>query len=529
MSMTPRLSLPTFDEADAPLIEAAMAYLSDERDAETIEKLNALLAGDAQRRERFAMLVWHRRMMIETLTRDQTLRPKAGSASAWGDAEDARSEPTPTLSGASPRSVWYAKGFRGQGSGISFKAAIAALVALAAALVMVFVLPYPQSAIRNPKSDSAAARNFAILSDVSADARFADAEYALGSDLSGPIRLAAGTAQVMFRSTAVADLIGPGELAMTGSNRGRLASGTLSVYVPAAAHGFTLDLPGGASVVDLGTRFVATVDELDRVQVRVLAGRVLIREATGAEHELSEGALTALTAGRLSPEAITLPVLCDAQLITSRISPLSRLNTFKVAADDLLQTAAATRELGEGAAATGVFTNQSIDALTDGPVVWDSANVSDTHGSWSTLDGGSITWHFSSDDAPWGYDIDRIESLTGCWPNRDGQVYSVLVRTIGDAAFVPLTEVRLPDNSPDSRGVFERQVVVESRDGRPLARGIVAVRFVFHDDEPFGKHLGPSVYRELDVIGRASKLTATAAPSIEEDNETAPHLEGDAP
>ncbi|MBI1371071.1 MAG: hypothetical protein GC162_20775 [Planctomycetes bacterium] len=149
---------------------------------------------------------------------------------------------------------------------------IAALIALAAALYFVFLPSTPHSALPTPHSNPPA--SFAILSDLSTDAQFADGERPLGEGLTAPIKLTAGKAQLMFQSTAVVDLTGPCEFEMTGPNRGKLTSGRLEAYCRPEAHGFTVDLPHGARVVDLGTRFDLTIDPLGAAQVEVREGRV---------------------------------------------------------------------------------------------------------------------------------------------------------------------------------------------------------------------------------------------------------------
>ncbi|MBI1367411.1 MAG: hypothetical protein GC162_02030 [Planctomycetes bacterium] len=174
------------------------------------------------------------------------------------------------------RSVWYEKGFRVQGSGVSFKpaGALAALLALAAALLFVFLPSTPHSPL--PAPHAAAPASFAILSDLSDDAAFADGDLSLGEGLTAPIKLTAGKAQLMFQSTAVVDLTGPCELEMTGPNRGRLMRGSLDAFVPKDAHGFTVDLPGAVQVVDLGTAFNIHVDDHHRSTIHVTQGRVAV-------------------------------------------------------------------------------------------------------------------------------------------------------------------------------------------------------------------------------------------------------------
>ncbi|MBI1369895.1 MAG: hypothetical protein GC162_14725 [Planctomycetes bacterium] len=119
----------------------------------------------------------------------------------------------------------------------------------------------------------------AVLTDRSDDATFADAATSplLGESApAGPIRLAAGRAQFMFKSSAVVDLTGPCTFEMTGPNRGRLTSGKLEAYVRPEARGFTLDLPGEVRIVDLGTRFGVTLDSEGDAVVQVIEGRIRI-------------------------------------------------------------------------------------------------------------------------------------------------------------------------------------------------------------------------------------------------------------
>ncbi|MBI1367223.1 MAG: hypothetical protein GC162_01070 [Planctomycetes bacterium] len=212
---------------------------------------------------------------------------------------------------------------RFQTSGFSFKAgaAIAALIAIAAALYFVF-LP-SQSPAPNPQPLSPSPASFAILSDVSDDAQFADAEHALGADVSGPIHLTAGRAQVMFKSTAVVDLTGPCEFQMTGPNRGRLTSGKLEANVPGRAHGFTVDLPNGVHVVDLGTSFKLRVEPGKDPHIRVLRGHVRVDVDRLAD-------ASPLTYNLLAGESISLNA---SGRIVSRASVLC-LDTFDRTVDD---------------------------------------------------------------------------------------------------------------------------------------------------------------------------------------------------
>ncbi|MBI1369779.1 MAG: hypothetical protein GC162_14125 [Planctomycetes bacterium] len=185
----------------------------------------------------------------QTLRREARLSVGVRESSA---ARHADAEPAPG------RSVWYTA---------------AALVTLAAALLYVFLPTAPHSALPAPHSDTAVA----MLSDLSPDAAFADASYALGSDLrAGEMALTRGKAQVMFHSGAVVDLTGPCELSMLGPNRGVLRSGTLNAYVPARAAGFMIQTPDGTRVIDLGTRFELSIDAPTADTLGVIEGRVQV-------------------------------------------------------------------------------------------------------------------------------------------------------------------------------------------------------------------------------------------------------------
>ncbi|MBI1369365.1 MAG: hypothetical protein GC162_12020, partial [Planctomycetes bacterium] len=193
-------------------LELIDAYLDGVLDDEVVRQLEADLVADPALARQLAQ-----RSLFHARLRDLYLIDRRTAPAA-----------APTLSGASPRSVWYKKGIRGQGSGISFKAgvAFAALLLIAAALLYVFVPSTPHSELPTPHV--AAPVTYAMLSDVSPDAQFADTDHALGSDLAGPIKLVSGKAQLMFKSAAVVDLTGPCEFEMTGVNRGRLMRGGLS-------------------------------------------------------------------------------------------------------------------------------------------------------------------------------------------------------------------------------------------------------------------------------------------------------------
>jgi len=101
----------------------------------------------------------------------------------------------------------------------------------------------------------------------------------LGQDLAaGPVTLNAGRAQMMLKSGAVVDLIGPCTVEMIDQNAVKLTRGALLADVPEQAVGFTVHTPRGLSIVDLGTRFYAEVTERG-TQIETREGAVqIVRE-----------------------------------------------------------------------------------------------------------------------------------------------------------------------------------------------------------------------------------------------------------
>lgn len=193
---------------------------------------------------------------------------------------------------------------RGRSVGVWAVLAAAAAIALAAGVWFAFL---PES--RTPKPEpSGASPAVAMLSDLSPGSMLAGAGLtptpAIGGDLAaGALHLASGKAQILFRSGAVVDMVGPCEFAMTGPNRGTLTTGLIEAYVPPGARRFTIDTPTGLRVVDLGTRFTLQSggdpgDPATGQRVRVIEGVVLV-EFAGQIATLGAAQMAYLRAGRL--------------------------------------------------------------------------------------------------------------------------------------------------------------------------------------------------------------------------------------
>lgn len=119
---------------------------------------------------------------------------------------------------------------------------------------------------------------------------------ALGNELSsGPINLVSGLAQVMLKSGAVVDLIGPAQIRLDDPMRVTLIRGQAAFLCPSYAKGFTVALPGGANIEDLGTAFRVKIEHDQPTRVKVTEGHVRITHAAGAAQVFAAGQEVMLT------------------------------------------------------------------------------------------------------------------------------------------------------------------------------------------------------------------------------------------
>jgi len=153
----------------------------------------------------------------------------------------------------------------------------------------------------------------------------------------GLIQLEGGRTQIMFNSTAMVDLHGPCTFEMTGPNRGRLTSGRLEADVPEAATGFTVDLPDGARLVDLGTRFSVDARAGGGAWINVAEGVVELHttETSASPYRLADGDVAHLVGGRLDDfgigrriaHTLTLPTTLEpGQLVEIPLAEKHRLS-----------------------------------------------------------------------------------------------------------------------------------------------------------------------------------------------------------
>jgi hypothetical protein len=116
----------------------------------------------------------------------------------------------------------------------------------------------------------------------------------------GRLRLASGTARIIFRSGADVSLEGPADLELLESNACFLHSGALVAHVPTPAHGFQVRTES-ARLIDHGTDFGISADSSGRAQVQVLQGEVEIQHpATGGDLRLTTHQSASVTPEHLS-------------------------------------------------------------------------------------------------------------------------------------------------------------------------------------------------------------------------------------
>lgn len=129
----------------------------------------------------------------------------------------------------------------------------------------------------------------------------------------GPVRLVAGSAQVIFSSGALVAIHAPSTIEILGPSRMFLRSGRVTPYVPPSAKGFTIVSPSG-EIVDFGTEFSVGVGHDGKTDVFVINGDVGITggHTPGASPlHLTQGFAGELAAGTRSPAVTLRPLVID--------------------------------------------------------------------------------------------------------------------------------------------------------------------------------------------------------------------------
>ena len=88
----------------------------------------------------------------------------------------------------------------------------------------------------------------------------------------GEVELRGGSAELKLSNGVVIYLSGKTRLDMPGPMNASVSQGTVTFDCPPQAKGYTVQLPGGTDVVDLGTRFTVEVVSEKQNTVRVAEG-----------------------------------------------------------------------------------------------------------------------------------------------------------------------------------------------------------------------------------------------------------------
>lgn len=178
-------------------------------------------------------------------------------------------------------------------------------LAAAAVLLLSAIILYPRlSRFASPSQAAAAPPGVAVLAGV-ADAVWSDPSPAPGGTLTpGRLKLESGMAAIEFHSGARLLLEGPAKLDLVSTMEVNIRSGKLCANVPPPAHGFSITTPS-TRVVDLGTTFGLAVHPDGSAQVKVMQGKVELRQS-GSVHPLeTDGAAFVDAAG--TPNTVRIP------------------------------------------------------------------------------------------------------------------------------------------------------------------------------------------------------------------------------
>ena len=146
----------------------------------------------------------------------------------------------------------------------------AAVVLIVCSVVMVQLSPVPVSEVTEP-----AGSPFVSIIDSTGNLFVNnDAGYAGGTFGAATYELKSGTAEFLLAGRVLVNLQGETRLALHDPMNATLSRGVATFECPPEARGFTVKLPDGSHIVDLGTKFQVRVDAAGDASVRVIEGVV---------------------------------------------------------------------------------------------------------------------------------------------------------------------------------------------------------------------------------------------------------------
>lgn len=259
------------DPRAAELIDT---YLDGELDAAGHEELIGLVNSD-----RAVAIAFARASFDDRRLRDELIGRNTGEMVA---APEPAREATPRTASTSP-TAWV------------IASAAAAVITIAGALVVYAVViasrPVP---VPSPPDNAPVA----TLIDASGNVMVGNDLAIAGRDYPArEVHLESGTAEFQLTSGANVQIADHARLVLHHNMHASLTAGFARFNCPPSAHGYTVDLPGGARLVDLGTRFDIRIDPTGLIRVYVAEGSVVVKTSGGDAIGFVAGQVAAINDG----------------------------------------------------------------------------------------------------------------------------------------------------------------------------------------------------------------------------------------
>ncbi|QNN24068.1 LamG domain-containing protein [Planctomycetales bacterium ZRK34] len=260
--------------------------------------LSAWLKADHENTRRFIALASFQSSLVDQLafTSDDFKEPVVDESSAKSVSRDATA-PTRVLR---LPAAWR----------------IAAAVAILATAVAIYFLIISQSEQNiSPRSTSPVATIIESTGELIVDDSFT---YAGGEYPAGRYELAGGRAEILLTNRVGIELDGPTRMHMRNPMNASLELGSARFRCPPGLKGFTVHLPNGVRVVDLGTVFHISVGVDGLAEVFVDEGEVEVFNPQGRGQRLLAGRSVAISAAGVMADVVETgvnPALAESILL----------------------------------------------------------------------------------------------------------------------------------------------------------------------------------------------------------------------
>lgn len=265
--------------------ELIVAYMEGTLDAGALADLHARLREDAALRRRFVLVMLQAGGIHDALGSCPAPKPLGSDRAISESPVDERSIPI-YRQGCEPRPSRI-RPYHGAISGI------AAALLVACGLAAYFaVFADAQSDGTDPSPQAPVAT---LIKTTGGTLTTPGGFIAEGRDYGrGEYTLDRGTAEFMLTNAVNVKFRGETRMVVHNDMHVSLSRGSVAFAVPRDATGFAVHLPGGAKVIDLGTRFRVIAGDSKPHLVEVLEGSVRLELANGEAQELTAGRIAEL-------------------------------------------------------------------------------------------------------------------------------------------------------------------------------------------------------------------------------------------